>query len=127
MSDRNALENRVVWIDVPVADLDRAVAFYKSVLAVEVTKQPFDGGEFGVLEHNPGNGGCLVVMPDQITDKGSFVYFGVDGRIRDAEAKVAANGGEVLQGVHAIGPHGFRSVVKDSEGNRIVLHSETDA
>jgi predicted enzyme related to lactoylglutathione lyase len=24
---------------------------------------------------------------------------------------------------HAIGPHGFRTVILDSEGNRIALHS----
>jgi predicted enzyme related to lactoylglutathione lyase len=29
--------------------------------------------------------------------------------------------------VHAIGPHGFRAVLLDSEGNRIALHSSSDA
>jgi hypothetical protein len=33
----------------------------------------------------------------------------------------------VLEAMHAIGPHGFRAVVLDSEGNRIALHSTTDA
>ena len=28
---------------------------------------------------------------------------------------------------HAIGPHGFRALIRDSEGNRIALHSNTDA
>jgi uncharacterized protein len=37
------------------------------------------------------------------------------------------NGGSVIQDTHPIGPHGFRAVVLDSEGNRIALHSETDA
>ncbi|HEV3149059.1 MAG TPA: hypothetical protein VGZ24_10465 [Chthoniobacterales bacterium] len=34
-----------------------------------------------------------------------------------------ANGGKVLQDKHQIGPHGFRAIVVDSEGNRIALHS----
>jgi predicted enzyme related to lactoylglutathione lyase len=29
--------------------------------------------------------------------------------------------------VRSIGPHGFRAVVLDSEGNRIALHSTVDA
>jgi predicted enzyme related to lactoylglutathione lyase len=33
----------------------------------------------------------------------------------------------VLEPTHGIGPHGFRAIVLDSEGNRIALHSSTDA
>jgi predicted enzyme related to lactoylglutathione lyase len=28
--------------------------------------------------------------------------------------------------MHPIGSHGFRAIVKDSEGNRIALHSSVD-
>jgi predicted enzyme related to lactoylglutathione lyase len=28
-----------------------------------------------------------------------------------------------LQDKHQIGPHGFRAIIVDSEGNRIALHS----
>jgi uncharacterized protein len=36
-------------------------------------------------------------------------------------------GGKVVKPVHSIGPHGFRAVILDSEGNRIALHSTRDA
>ena len=36
---------------------------------------------------------------------------------------MTANGGEVMQPKHQIGPYGYRAVVIDSEGNRIALHS----
>jgi uncharacterized protein len=36
MSDFNSQHNRAVWFDIPVADLDRAAAFYGAVLAVKV-------------------------------------------------------------------------------------------
>jgi uncharacterized protein len=32
----------------------------------------------------------------------------------------------VLNPTHAIGPHGFRAIILDSEGNRVALHSMTD-
>ena len=31
--------------------------------------------------------------------------------------------GKVLESKHQIGPHGFRTVILDSEGNRLALHS----
>lgn len=50
----------------------------------------------------------------------------INGRIQDAVSKVSSNDGKIVQATHAIGPHGFRAIIIDSEGNRIVLHSETD-
>ncbi|MBM4130728.1 VOC family protein [bacterium] len=124
MSDLNTKHNRAVWIDIPVADLDRAAAFYRAVLGVGVHLEEAQGVRFGVLEHEQGNGGCLLVDPESITDRaGIMVYLNVDGRIRDAVAQVQAHGGRVLQPVHSLGPHGCRAVVVDSEGNRLALHS----
>lgn len=127
MSDLNAAHNRVVWFDIPVANLDRAVAFYTAVLAVKVSKVSFGGPqEFAVIDHDQGNGGCLVPDAAAVGQSGVLVYLNADGRIRAAEAAVAAHGGKVLQPVHPIGPHGFRSIVLDSEGNRVALHSHKD-
>jgi predicted enzyme related to lactoylglutathione lyase len=127
MSDLNAVHNRIVWFDLPVVDLDRAAAFYRAVLAIAVDKEQFDNFSFCVLEHGDGNGGCLVPKPQEVTGTaGILVYMNVNGRIRDAVRKVEANGGKVLEPTHAIGPHGFRAIVLDSEGNRIALHSESD-
>jgi len=131
MSDLNSKHNRVVWLDIPVADLGRACAFYEGVLAVACHREKFEDFEFAVLDHDQGNGACLMPKPEDITDPnnrpGPMVYFNADGRIRDALAKVTELGGAVIQEIHAIGPHGFRAVFTDSEGNRFALHSNTDA
>ncbi|HBN90279.1 VOC family protein [Rheinheimera aquimaris] len=127
MSDLNTLHNRAVWFDIPVAELKRAADFYSAMLAVKVDIFSEAGFSFAVIEHSDGNGGCLVPNPADISNKGVMLYLNVNGRIQDAVAKVNLHGGKVLQAVHAIGPHGFRAVVIDSEGNRVVLHSETDA
>ncbi len=127
MSDLNTKHNRVVWFDMPVVDLDRAIAFYSGVLAIEVSRESFEGFEFGVLEHDQGNGGCLVPGTGEVADEGALLYFNVNGRIRDAVGKVAELGGRVKQDVHPIGPHGFRAIVSDSEGNCLALHSQSDA
>ncbi len=128
MGDFNSQKNRAVWFDIPIADLDWAVSFYSKVLAVGVSKEKFEEFEFGVLHHEDGNGGCLVPHPDQITSTGGIlVYLNVNGRIRDAVAQVTEHGGKIVQETHSIGPHGFRALILDSEGNRVALHSESDA
>lgn len=127
MSDFNSRHNRAVWFDIAVADLERAAAFYAAVLAIPVHKEQYEDFSFCVLDHDEGNGGCLVVDAEEISTTGPLIYLNVNGRIRDAVDKVARHGGSVLQDVHAIGPHGCRAVVIDSEGNRIALHSTVDA
>ena len=127
MSDFNSQHNRAVWFDVPVADLDRAAEFYAAVLAVKVHKEQFEGTSFCVLDHHDGNGGCLIENQAEVaSDKGLLVYMNVNQRLRDAVAAVTKHGGKVVKEIHPIGPHGFRAVVLDSEGNRIALHSTVD-
>lgn len=123
MSDFNTLHNRAVWFDIPVSDLARATRFYTAVLGIAVHQEAFQGMAFAVLDHGDGNGGCLVVEPASVGMAGILVYFNVDGRIAEAVREVERLGGRVVEGVQPIGPHGFRAIVVDSEGNRIALHS----
>ncbi|MGE3164961.1 MAG: VOC family protein [Planctomycetota bacterium] len=128
MSDFNTQHNRAVWFDIPVGDLARATRFYAAMLAVRVDLQDFGGLKFSVLEHQDGNGGCLVERPGEVTsDRGVLLYLNVSGRIRDAVARAGALGGRVIEPVTSLGPHGFRAIVVDSEGNRVALHSQSDA
>lgn len=127
MSDFNSQNNRAVWFDIPVADLDRAANFYRAVLGVGVNKETYGEMSFCVIDHQDGNGGCLIHSKEEIAAGGVLIYLNVDGRIQDAIGKVVPNGGTVIEPTHSIGPHGFRAVVLDSEGNRIALHSNTDA
>lgn len=127
MSDFNTQHNRAVWFDIPVADLPRAADFYAAVLDIKVSQEQFEETKFAVLEHEQGNGGCLVPNAEEVSAKaGILLYLNVDGRIRDAVAQVESHGGKIVETVHPIGPHGFRAIVLDSEGNRIALHSNSD-
>lgn len=128
MSEQNSANNRVVWCDIPVADLERAMTFYREVLAIKIDRMDFDGTSFAILEHEKGNGGCLIPHAGYsgCTD-GPLIYLNVDGRIRAAVAQVEKLGGKVLEAIHPIGPHGIRAIVLDSEGTRVALHSTVDA
>ena len=127
MSEMHSNPDRVVWFDLPVADLERASRFYAAVLGIKVSREKAGNFGFAVLEHGgAGNGGCLIPNAKEVSAAGLLVYMNVDGRIRDALAQVEKHGGRVLQAIESIGPHGFRAIVLDSEGNRIALHSATD-
>ena len=125
----NCSGNQVVWCDIPVKDLDRAIRFYSAVLGAPVKKEQCEGMSFGLLPHAEEHGvsGCLTTGGEgnksEPSQTGPLLYFNCQGRLDKAAAAVEPNGGKVLQPQHPIGPYGFRAVVLDSEGNRIALHS----
>jgi len=123
----NMSQNTLCWTDIPVVDLNRAIAFYSKVLNEPTTLQKGDATEFGLLPHTGTNAsGCLVVDKDRKPSQdGPLIYLSVHERLDDAVSAVAAHGGKVLEPKHSIGPYGFRAIIVDSEGNRIALHSET--
>jgi len=116
------MANRVVWFDVPVADLARASEFYSKVLDVSVT----EAHGVAVLEHSGNDvAGCLCRSEDQKPSAtGLLLYFNVSGRLDDAIAATEQCGGTILQAKEQIGEYGYRAIVLDSEGNRISLHSD---
>jgi predicted enzyme related to lactoylglutathione lyase len=119
------MANQLVWVDIPVVDLDRAIDFYSTVLGREVKRQEYPGFSIGLLpSEGEETGGCLFVSPkDKPSDHGPLIYLNVQGRLDQAEAAVEQKHGKVLEPKHQIGPHGFRTVILDSEGNRLALHS----
>ena len=118
-------QNTLCWTDIPVTDLDRAIAFYSAVLGAEVTKFSM-GCDMGLLPHADQNAsGCLVVSKDNRPSlNGPLIYLSTDGRLDDAVEAAKNGGGKVLVEKHQIGPYGFRAVIVDSEGNRVALHSK---
>jgi predicted enzyme related to lactoylglutathione lyase len=118
------MANQIVWCDIPVKDLDRAIKFYSAVLGRPVSKETVGEMTFGLLpDAHGGVSGCLVLGDAQPSADGPMIYLNCEGRLDAAIALVGLNAGKVLQPKHQIGPHGFRAVVLDSEGNRVALHS----
>jgi predicted enzyme related to lactoylglutathione lyase len=119
------MNNVFVWVDIPCRDLERAIRFYSAVLGMEVMKHDFPAFSIGVLPHGEkGVGGCLFVKADSPpADHGPLLYLNCEGRLDEAIDAVTVHGGKVLQAKQAIGPHGHRALILDSEGNRLALHS----
>ena len=120
--------NTFVWVDIPVTNLDRAIAFYSAVTGQPVDKVGGPGFNFGLFKHEGNSvGGCLIEPEEGVAPSlsGPLVYLDASGRLDAAVAAVEQAGGTVLKAKHSIAPNGFRAVIADSEGNRVALHSMT--
>jgi hypothetical protein len=119
------MKNYIVWCDIPVKDIDRAVIFYSAVIGSKIEKQSMGDMTIAAFQSEEGVGGCLCVTNEtKPSADGPLIYLNCEGRLDAAIATVGNNGGKVLKPKHQIGPYGFRAVVLDSEGNRIALHSK---
>ncbi len=120
--------NMVGWFEIPVADMDRAKAFYNAVFNIEVQVQDFEGtlmGWFPFAEDKPGASGALVYNEayKPSDTHGVLVYFASE-EITKELSRVEAEGGKVIQQKTQISPEiGYMAIFVDSEGNRIALHS----
>ena len=116
------MAHRVVWFDVPVTDLSRAIEFYSKVLDIAVEEEH----GVAILEHSGNDvAGCLFKSEDEMpSDSGLLLYFNVSGRLDAAMNAAEQFGGKILKKKEEIGQYGYRTIVLDSEGNRIALHSE---
>jgi predicted enzyme related to lactoylglutathione lyase len=122
------MSNTFVWVDIPVDDLDRAIAFYSAVVGQPVDTIGGPGFRFGLFKHEGHSvGGCLIEAGEGAAPSmtGPLVYLDASGRLDVAVAAAEQHGGKVLKARHSIAPNGFRALIAVSEGNRIALHSMT--
>lgn len=120
--------NPVGWFEIYVQDLPRAKKFYETVLAttLQPLKSPAPDLEllaFPMVENAYGAPGALVKMAGGPSGGNAvLVYFGcADCAVE--EGRVVKAGGQVEKPKMSIGAYGFITLVRDSEGNLIGLHS----
>ncbi|MEX2364972.1 MAG: VOC family protein [Pseudohongiellaceae bacterium] len=115
--------NPLVWLDIPVLDLDRAIAFYHPVLDWTLDDQR-PHADMAVFRHTRGEVAvALILQSSPPGGLGPLPYLNCHGRLERALSQVEPCGGVVEQPFHSLAPFGFRAVIRDSEGNRVALHS----
>lgn len=120
------MNNAVNWFELPTTDLDRAAKFYADILSTELKKEKFGEGMMAIFPYEQGNGvgGALISQASQKpSSDGAIVYLDAGADVANALEKVEAAGGEIIMPKTSIGPMGFIAYIKDSEGNRVGLHS----
>ena len=118
--------NPVGWFEIYVQDMNRAKAFYESVLGTQLSKLDSPGMEmwtFPMQQDRYGAPGALVRMPGFMSGNTSVIIYFMCEDCAVEEAKAAKSGGKVVKPKFSIGQYGFISLVTDTEGNMIGLHS----
>lgn len=118
--------NPVGWFEIYVQDMARARTFYEAVFGGELQKLDSPGMDmlaFPMEQSGTGASGALVKMEGCTSGGGgTLVYFMCDDCATEAR-RAADNGGQIAKEKFSIGQYGFISLVTDTEGNMIGLHS----
>lgn len=118
--------NPVCWFDINVANLERAKKFYESVFKIKLIDLPIEWGKQSTFpfENNGTNAtGALVEKENYVADSNNTViYFSSEDCITE-ESRAEKEGGKIIKAKTPIGEFGFISILSDTEGNTIGLHS----
>lgn len=122
--EKTMTANPIAYVEIPVTDMDRAMAFYADLFGLDFERQTIDGYDmalFPAAEGAAGASGALVRGDVYVPGKtGPIVYF----RVADIDAvlkRARARGAKILYDKKDVGAFGFVAEVEDSEGNRIAL------
>jgi uncharacterized protein len=119
--------NPVLYFEIPVKDIDRAIKFYRAVFNFDFNKEIIDNNEmalFPFVNESPGISGALakgeIYKP---TKEGVVIYFKTEN-IDETLKLATANGGQTLYPITDNGV-GLVAEFEDTEGNRIALYQST--
>ncbi len=109
----NKERNPVGWFEIYVTDMNRAKKFYEAMLDTKLEELPSSDPSIQ-----------MFAFPMRVSDEcgGTLVYFSCLDCAED-EARVADAGGQVIKSKFAIGDYEFISLISDTEGKMIGLHS----
>jgi len=116
--------NPIVYVEIPVTDLQRASRFYEEVFQFSLESTMVDGYSmalFPAAAGSSGASGALVKGDVYVPSKsGPIVYFGTENIGLTLE-RVRKAGGKILYPEKRLDGIGSVAEFEDSEGNRIAL------
>jgi len=111
----------VVWNEVPVRDLDAAMAFYKTVFDLDLVRQDMGPNETAMWGVDGVNGGGHLYPGTPASDgNGPTVHIAVPGKLEDSIDRCWSAGGKVVSDPITIPPGRF-AYATDPDGNSIGL------
>jgi predicted enzyme related to lactoylglutathione lyase len=116
--------NPVVYFEIPVHSVDRAILFYKSVFNFEFALETIDNNEMALFPFAEGTSGISGALAKgeiyKPTKEGVLIYF-ITENIDETMSLAILNGGLLLYPKTNNGI-GYVAEFEDTEGNRIALY-----
>ncbi|MGB0789699.1 MAG: VOC family protein [Marinirhabdus sp.] len=121
-------QNTVSWFEIPVADMQRAVKFYNTILNVKIKIQDFGGVKMGWFPSASGAYGATgsLIQHETYTPshEGTLVYL-TSKDVENELGRIESAGGKILKPKTMISEeHGYMALFEDTEGNRVALYSQ---
>lgn len=121
------MANPVVYFEIPVSDLNRAMNFYNSVFSLRLSASTYAGIQMSMFPGNPtlpGCSGALVLNPANLpTTDGSVVCFTCDSCASTIERVESARGRTLTPPAPMPSGVGYKAEFADTEGNRVAIYS----
>lgn len=120
--------NAVGWFDIFVDDLDRAVAFYETVLGQKLEPMGDPTGETQMMAFQGdmtvyGAAGALTKSDHGKPGIGGTIIYFMAEDVAVEQERVTGAGGIVIRPKFSIGEFGFVTLCQDTEGNMFGLNS----
>lgn len=121
--------NPVVYFEIPVSDMHRAMAFYKQVFHFSFDETTIDHQEMALFPFSAGGLGISGALAKgeiyRPSTEGVLIYFRT-ASIEETLSLALAAGATVLYPKTSNGAWGCVAEFMDSEGNRIGLHEANE-
>ena len=121
-----SLKNSLNWFEIPVDDFERAQKFYSTIYDYEMPSRAMGETTLGFfLVEQGGIGGAIAFGPGyEVSEYGALIYLNGGENLQLVLDRVEGAGGNVLTPKTLITNElGFYAIFKDTEGNKVALHS----
>jgi uncharacterized protein len=123
--DKVMNQHPVFYFEIPVTDMDRAVAFYEELIGLKLDRQTVDGYEMALFPFADGASGATGALAKgdvyRPSKDGAIIYFQVRD-IKSTVEKAQRLGRPILYPIKDVGDAGFVAEIEDTEGNRLALN-----
>ena len=122
------MKNAISWFEIPSTQLDKAQAFYETVLGCKMRRETMGPSEGAVFPYDAqeGVGGAILAGPTAPAPAsgGTLIYLDASPSLDAALARALKAGGKVALPRQALPPGmGFFAHITDLDGNRVGLHA----
>jgi predicted enzyme related to lactoylglutathione lyase len=113
-------ENFAVWVEIPVTDLDRAIAFYGKVFDTDLKKDESGPNPMAIFSTSSPSGvsGHLYPGKPAADGSGATIHFACPDSLENTLERVKGAGGRVESDPISI-PDGRFAYCRDPDGNSI--------
>jgi uncharacterized protein len=116
----------VVWVEVPVKDINHGSQFYGILFDQQLNAEEYDGRRFAVIRVSDGQVGLSLNQFEGFDPgaNGPLVYLNAGARFDVMLSRIEAAGGKVVIPRSPMSEKSVFATFNDTEGNTLALYSD---